>query len=200
MKQVITAIQQSQLKKLQLEKISYNKVVTEVNIDRLIRPNYSSRVIVDNRLSVLCDNLTQFGFLGGIFVQAQNFHVIDGWHRVEIWRALGNRTIPCYEIICNPRQERQLHLRLNQSVAAFDITDFELNFQGFDLLEYGFTKDELFKPDDGSDTYLNFKKKVTPEGFVKLQTFVSKGAYERLKARKSELNAKTVAEVIEMIA
>lgn len=199
-KQVIDQIQQAQLVKLAQEKITYNKSLVEVEIAKLIRPSYSTRIIIDNRLSVLQDNLTQFGFLGGIFVHKQNHHVIDGWHRVEIWEQMGHTTIPCYLIQSNNHQERQLHLRLNHQVAAFDLSSFDLSFPDFNLLNYGFSADELNTQGSDLSTYQSFQKRAAPDGFVKLQTLVSKEAYQKLKEKRAVFGVNSVPEVIERLA
>lgn len=140
--QIISLVQQAQLKRLEAEDICYSQEIVDVEIAQLKRL-FSFRVPIENRLHGLINSLSTYGFLGGIFVNESNLGVIDGWHRLELWEQMGNTTIPCYFLCCSEHQQKELHLSLNQQSADFDLSKFGLAFEKFDLKDFGFTEAEL---------------------------------------------------------
>ncbi|MEM9995405.1 MAG: ParB N-terminal domain-containing protein [Acinetobacter pittii] len=192
----IIAEQQNGIEGLQL---SCDEHLVEVNIPDLKKPSYNHRIIVDSRLQQLTDSLERYGFIGGIFIHAESFNVIDGWHRCEQWQLLGQSTIPCYKIYCTLQVERDLHLRLNQQAATFDLQELGLDFEGVNLLDYGFTEEDL-KPEA---SYTPSEKlsmpKPHPENTTKLITIVQTSTMVQLKECMADNGLKTTGELLDFL-
>lgn len=188
---------QAQLDLLEFEDILYDKTLVAVNIVDLIRPNYSSRQLVDNQIKALVRTLRQFGFLGGIFVEATRFHVIDGWYRVQEWKKMGWTTIPCFLLTCSQEQERALHLGLNQQSATFNPSKFGIEFKDFDLKEdFGIDESDLAFLNKATQSKFSDAQKAAKKGFTKLSTLMPIQAYDRLKSIRKDMKAPTMADVV----
>lgn len=192
----IQQIAQDQLRQLELEEILYDGTLVEINISTLLRPSYSSRLQVESRLVSLIKSLNCFGFLGGIFVNSSN-HVIDGWHRLQLWHSMGMSTIPCYLLCCTPEQERKLHLSLNQQVATFHPSEFGIEFMDLNLKEdFGFSEADLKLEVYTVKEKFSKEQRAEKAGFTKLMTSLPIDTYDRLKAIKKETNVKSIADTI----
>ncbi|HVW99918.1 MAG TPA: hypothetical protein VHA52_05730, partial [Candidatus Babeliaceae bacterium] len=129
-------------------------------------------------------------------------HVIDGWHRVLLWKQLGNTTIPCHFVTCNPIQERKLHLSLNVASAAFDLGDFGQEYGGIDLIEYGFTEADLqakgllLKEKFPSLNNRNGQEAESSSSYCKLMTNLPTTTFEDLQTIKKEIQARSIANTI----
>jgi len=187
----------AQLELLEFEDILHARTLVDVNIADLIRPNYSSRQLVENQINALKTTLNRFGFLGGIFVEANRYHVIDGWYRVQEWKRMGFITIPCYLLTCTPEQERALHLGLNQQTATFDPSNFGIEFKDFDLkTDYGIDLEDLAFLNKGVQSKFPHAQKQDNEGYTKLSTFLPINAYDRLATIKKDMQAPSMAEAV----
>jgi ParB-like chromosome segregation protein Spo0J len=121
--------------------------VTYRNIDELIPSDYNPRKITRKKLRELKDSLTKFGLQLPIIVNmAENRKnvIIGGHQKVKVWKSMGNKTIPCKEIICpDIEKEKEMNLRLNQNQGDF-VYDKVLEMGNFDwLLDIGFKKSDL---------------------------------------------------------
>ena len=188
---------QAQLRLLDSEDILYTKNLIDVDIKSLIRPNYSSRKLVDNQINALVSMLKQFGFLGGIFVEASSHHVIDGWQRVVEWKKLGSETIPCFIINCTPKQERALHLGLNQQSSIFDPSLFDVEFKEFDLQQtFGIDPFELSFLNNPLQTKFSKPQKNAEKGFTKLSTLLPIAAYDQLKSIRKKMQVPSISDAL----
>lgn len=178
------------------ENIQYNKNLVEVAISQLKRPTYSSRKPIENQINVLVSSLSQYGFLGGIFVEAERYYVIDGWHRSQIWHQLENINVPCYLVSCTSKQERVLHLSLNNQCATFNPVEFGCEFEGLDLRDFGFSEAELQVDCSILQSKFAFPQEVLNQEFAKLSTTIPVNIYQSLKAIKKETDAQSMSETI----
>lgn len=180
--------------------IAYTGELQDVPISQLVRPKYSSRVVIDNKKHSLTENFKNYGFLGGIFVADSSYHVIDGWQRTKIWEEMGHTIIPCYTVTCDEKQERELHLKLNTQLATFNIDDFGINFKDFNLIEdFGFCEMDIKSAPNLTEFGNNTKSKPTLEGFTKLSTTISTESYQKLKAFKEDQKLAQLGDVIEFL-
>jgi len=131
----------AQIKQLECEKIKFELV--NLKPHRLKRPSYSSRIPIDNKMQALANSLYSNGLIGGLFIKADNFEVIDGWQRLELCKSMGYDLISCYLIDCSHEKAKQLHLSFNQQSADFDLSKFGLEFNEVNLEDFGFTEIEL---------------------------------------------------------
>lgn len=148
-------LKQAQKQKPELEELIHPEKLQEIPIAKLVRPSYSRRELIPNLQKTIVKSLYEHGFVGGIVV-TKIFNVIDGWHRSEVWKMMGYKTIPCYILDVDYVTEQKLHLALNRHIAQFNPSDFGFTeaFSSINLVEdFGFTKaDILNKPPEAPAT------------------------------------------------
>jgi len=168
--------------------IKFDKTVVDMEIAKLRRGAYHSRVPIDAKLQTLLDSLQTYGFGGAIFASLRSHNVIDGWHRCEIWAEMGNTHIPCFLVDCTLEQEMRLHLRLNTQAATFDLSqDFGLTFPGLDLIkDYGFTAADLAPQNPRIIEPQKPKKPQQDSNLASFNTRLFREQYDKLKAIKEE--------------
>ncbi|WP_169303394.1 ParB/RepB/Spo0J family partition protein [Pedobacter cryophilus] len=130
---------------VQKEELCSPENIEEFNIDELTRPEFHTKKVLPERLRTLTTSFHEHGFLGAIFINNKN-QVIDGWHRLEIWKYMGNKTIPCIKLDAPMEHSKRLHLFLNQQVSLFTASDFGFTaaFEEFDLInDFGFSTADL---------------------------------------------------------
>lgn len=145
-KEIINSIKQVHQELLEFEELTISDRIDQIEIINLKRPNYSRRVIIPNLLNALVRSLHEFDFVGGIVINRKNNHVIDGWHRLSIWREMGHSKIPCLIVDVNDEQEKKLFLILNRHVSQFVPSEFGFTneFASLDLIkDFGFTKSDF---------------------------------------------------------
>lgn len=196
--QIVIALQQVHLELLDAEELMHPDSTEQVNINQLIRPSYSKRVIIPNLLKTLVRSLHEFDFIGGIIISGKNHHVIDGWHRVEIWKEMGKATIPCLKLNVNQEQERKLHLSLNRHVVQFQASDFGFTteFAGLDLVgDYGFCKTDFLQ----NDPYTDEKEARLEDrtmSISKLITSLPESYHLKMESLKRQMPAPNKSEVL----
>lgn len=195
--QKIESAQKAQIQSLE---ITYVETLVYYDISDLKKPTYNQRVLVDCRSEALTKSLKAHGFLGGVFINADNLNVIDGWHRCEQWQALGNTSIPCYLVRCTYQKEIELHLYLNQQAALFNLKDFGLEFGHLNLLDYGFSEADLsFKPINTQSQRPVKEKAPQPDGMTKLMAVVQMTTMDKLRSIKADQKHVTLGDTIEYI-
>ncbi|QTE36110.1 hypothetical protein J3L18_23700 [Mucilaginibacter gossypii] len=190
-------LNRAQTRLLDFEEISYNGALIEIPIKELVRPNYSSRLLVDNQQKAIATSLSRFGFLGGIFIEGRSNHVIDGWHRAEQWRKMGQKLIPCYKVVCTPEQERSLHLSLNQQSATWNPETFGIEFKDFNLEDdFGIRPDDLRLESKPFTSKFNDRPNETTSDFIKFSTTIPAELYDRLKLIRKQMQAPSIAAAV----
>ena len=63
--------------------------------------------------------------------------------RAKVWGDMGNDTIDAVEISLTPDKERELNIRLNKNAGEWDWDILANQFDDADLIEWGFTEEEL---------------------------------------------------------
>jgi hypothetical protein len=189
--QTLSLLQQFQRENPEVEELIHPDKTKDVEISKLIRPSYSNREVIPSLFKILVKSLYEHGFVGGVITN-RNLHVIDGWHRVEIWQTLGNTTIPCFILDVDPNVELKLHLSLNRQVSQFNLKDFgfEDDFSGIDLVkDFGFTKADLIHngaPKE-EEEYSEEIESIDPN--AKLVTSIPKVYHKKLENIKLKLGA-----------
>lgn len=195
--QILSAIQEVQKELLEIEELILPDSIEQVNINQLVRPDYSRRIVIPNLIKVLVKSLTEFDFVGGIIVNSKNNHVIDGWHRVEIWKTMGNVNIPCYILDVNSNQERKLHLLLNRQVSQFQASDFGFTsvFADLDLVkDYGFTRADFFDEANSDEPIVS--KEQSNKLIKKLITALPESYHQKLEGFKKGMPAPNKSQVL----
>lgn len=127
------------------------KQITTVNrsVDDLVFAEHNPRRMSDDQYKHLRESISWFGVVDPIIINVhpERMNIIIGGHqRVRIARELGIRSVPCVEIELSPEKERELNIRLNKNLGEWDWERLADLFAQNELLDWGFTQDELQSP------------------------------------------------------
>lgn len=103
------------------------------------------RTISRNQQSELHQSITKFGVIDKIVVNA-DFQIIGGHQRVAVLNAMGHKEVDCYvpDRQLDDKEVEELMIRLNRNQGEWDWDVLANEFDGDDLLSWGFTDSELF--------------------------------------------------------
>ena len=131
--------------------------IVKRKIKDLIRAEYNPRKITKVQEQDLKDSLTRFGLVDPILVNINTERkniIIGGHQRVKVWEKMGNIEVDCIELNLTYDKERELNVRLNKNTGGWDEDILQDLFEFDNLVEWGFTPDELFiDPDNLDDTF-----------------------------------------------
>jgi len=105
-------------------------------------------------MSDLRNSIDKFGFVEPIVVNTYTDRenvIVGGHQRLRIARELGMKKVPCVEVSLTIEAERELNVRLNKNAGQWDWDKLANEFDMVELIDWGFTADEL----DGSHSYLD---------------------------------------------
>ena len=118
----------------------------EMNINDLISAEYNPRKLSPEQAESLEDSLKRFGFLDPVIVnkhpERENI-IVGGHQRCKVWKAMGNKTVPCVFVNLTRDQEKELNVRLNKNTGEFDYDLLREHFSMNELSEWGFMDSEL---------------------------------------------------------
>lgn len=173
----------------------------EIELSKLTRPVYHTRVPIENKVQALSNSLYSNNVIGAILVAKNKLTVIDGWQRVELQKAFGHQTISCYLIDCSLQKEIELHIAINQQAAVFDLQEFGIEFQNIQLEDFGFSETELNDCRATMDRISEeIKQEISytlPQKFRKCQINTNPETIEKISFIKSQMKFKTNNQVIE---
>jgi hypothetical protein len=109
---------------------------------------YNPRELTKKQYEDLKNSLTEFGMVEPILVNINKDRkdiVIGGHQRLRIWSELGNEIIPCVELDLTIEAEKELNVRLNKNGGQWDWDALANNFEGEDLIDWGFDADDVLK-------------------------------------------------------
>lgn len=189
-------------KLLEFEEILIEEPV-EIELSKLFKPPYHTRVPIENKVQVLANSLLSNELIGAILVSIPSMHVIDGWQRVELFKALGKKTIPCYQVIASLEKEIELYFVINQQASEFDLSEFGIEFTNIKLEDFGFSEIELDNCKDRMNGVLKdlMKDNEHPkvQRFKRPQINATTETMEKINEIKSQLKCKTNNQVIEYL-
>lgn len=165
-------------------------------ITELKPSEYNPRVCsLDERLEINA-SLKSFGFVQPAIINCNPKRkdiIIGGHRRIEEWGALGHTHVPCIELNLTLKQEKELNIRLNHAQASFDFEKLQTEFQLDDLLEWGFTEQELNFTNDTEMETVSFQKNNNPKLSLKIE-FKTKKELQKWMSKLSDegLNVKIV--------
>ncbi|WDF55261.1 hypothetical protein [Mucilaginibacter sp. KACC 22063] len=196
--QLLSILQKVQKEQFEIFDIGDTKTITEVEIAELSRPDFHKRQLVESRVSSIVKSLSTYGFIGGIVINGSNKEVLDGWHRTEFWRELGNEFIPAIQIYPpNQTVAKEIHLRLNQTHAGFDLSEFDLHFPGFDPSDFGLTEDEIIQAGQIAKRHEDNRSNLTePNHGVRFAAVIPSRDALLLKQLKNRWHLPTMGHVI----
>lgn len=183
---------------LEVLDIGETQKIVEVGISELLRPNFHKRQLVESRIKSIVQSLTTHGFIGGIVINGITKEVLDSWHRAELWSELGHSSIPAIEIYpFDENVAKELHLRLNQTHAGFDLSEFDLHFKGFDLSDFGITEDEIIQAGQLIKKQRNDQPIPVEENKgIRFAAVIPQNDVRRLRELKDSWNLPTMGHVI----
>ena len=123
-------------------------------ISELIRAEYNPRKISVLQFQELKDGIEEFGLVEPLVVNEnpERKNIIVGGHqRLKIWEELGNKEVDCSIVNLQLDKERKLNIKLNKNGGTFDDDLLKEFFEYEELIEWGFTPDELFDQDEKID-------------------------------------------------
>ena len=123
-------------------------------ISELIRAEYNPRKISVLQFQELKDGIEEYGLVQPLVVNEnpERKNIIVGGHqRLKIWEELGNKEVDCSIVNLPLDKERKLNIKLNKNGGTFDDDLLKEFFEYEELIEWGFTPDELFDQDEKTD-------------------------------------------------
>ena len=124
--------------------------ITSQEIKKINLAPYNPRKMNENEMKKLIDSLNEFGFIDPVIVNKNNT-LIGGHQRIEAWKRLGNKKVPCIYVDLSLRKEKALNLALNKISGDWDTNKLssilkEINIdEDIDVGITGFDEDELNK-------------------------------------------------------
>ena len=123
----------------------------QYHIDELIFAEYNPRQLTKDQYQGLKDSITRFGLVDPVIINKHKERdniIVGGHQRVKVAKDLGYKEVPCVEVNLTPEKERELNIRLIKNTGEWDWDSLANYFDVSDLLEWGFTDDELqFEPE-----------------------------------------------------
>ena len=128
--------------------MSKNGNITTVQYDvkNLIFAEYNPRELTKDQHQDLKDSITRFGFVDPLIVNTHKERkniLVGGHQRLRIAKELGYKDVPCVEVDLTPDKEKELNVRLNKNTGQWDWDALANHFDVGELLEWGFSEDEL---------------------------------------------------------
>ena len=119
----------------------------------LIAAEYNPRSLSEEQFSTIKDSLKRFGFVDPVIVNKhpdRNDIIIGGHQRVKVAKSLDFEEVPTVELSLTIEQEKELNIRLNKNTGSFDNEALSEFFEEDDLIEWGFSPEELdfFEPEE----------------------------------------------------
>ena len=112
----------------------------------LIMAEYNPRQLTKDQYAQLKDSLTRFGLVDPLIVNKHKSRkniLVGGHQRLKIAKEMGMDKIPCVEVDLPLDQEKELNIRLNKNVGEWDYDSLANYFDVGELMEWGFSNDEL---------------------------------------------------------
>lgn len=127
-------------------------ILKESNVKDLIPADYNPRQLSIEQFDKIQESLTRFGFVDPVIVNTHKGReniIVGGHQRVKVWQSMGNKKVPTVEVDLPIEKEKELNVRLNKASGEWDWDMLANAFDADDLIDWGFTEDELqIKEDD----------------------------------------------------
>tara|TARA_R100001082_G_C4348468_1_gene153402 strand:- start:140 stop:1309 length:1170 start_codon:yes stop_codon:yes gene_type:complete len=123
-----------------------NITTVQYDVKNLIFAEYNPRELTKDQHQDLKDSITRFGFVDPLIVNTHKERkniLVGGHQRLRIAKELGYKDVPCVEVDLTPDKEKELNVRLNKNTGQWDWDALANHFDVGELLEWGFSEDEL---------------------------------------------------------
>lgn len=108
---------------------------------------YNPRRLTKKQKSDLEKSIRKFGVVDPAIVNTYKGRenvIVGGHQRIKVAMEMGMTEFPCVEVSLNRDQERELNIRLNKNSGEWNFDDLANLFEIDELIEWGFTEEELF--------------------------------------------------------
>ena len=116
------------------------------DINCLISAEYNPRQLKKEQYQNIKDSIQRFGFVDPVIINKNKDRkniVIGGHQRIKVAKDLKYTEIPCLELDLTLDKEKELNIRLNKNVGEWDYDILANLFDFNDLMDWGFTEDDL---------------------------------------------------------
>jgi hypothetical protein len=124
------------------------------DINSLISAEYNPRQLNKEQYNNIKDSLKRFGFVDPVIINKNKDRkniIIGGHQRVKVAKDLKIDKVPCVELDLDIDKEKELNIRLNKNVGEWDFDILADLFDIDELIEWGFSKEDLKLFDDDYD-------------------------------------------------
>ena len=124
--------------------------IVETKLSDLIFAEYNPRQLSKEQFQQIKDSITRFGIVDPIIVNSNKDRkniIIGGHQRVKVALEMGIDAIPCHYVNLTRDKERELNIRLNKNTGEWDWQILSEAFDVDELIEWGFSEDELSFPE-----------------------------------------------------
>lgn len=126
--------------------INNNLLTVKYDVNKLVFAEYNPRELTQDQHQDLKDSITRFGFVDPLIVNTHKERkniLVGGHQRLKIAKELGFKDVPCVEVNLTLDKEKELNVRLNKNTGQWDWDALANHFDVGELLEWGFSEDEL---------------------------------------------------------
>ena len=124
------------------------------DINSLISAEYNPRQLKKEQYQNIKESLQRFGFVDPVIINKNKDRkniIIGGHQRVKVAKDLEYTEVPCLELDLSLDKEKELNIRLNKNVGEWDYDILANLFDFNDLMDWGFTDEDLKLFDNGYD-------------------------------------------------
>ena len=123
-------------------------------VSELIRAEYNPRKITKVEMQDLKDGIDEFSLVLPLVVNEhpdRNNVIVGGHQRLKLWEEMGHTEVDCSIVNLPLDKEKKLNVKLNKNGGSFDDELLQEFFEYEELIEWGFTPDELFDQEEKTD-------------------------------------------------
>lgn len=122
------------------------------------------RSLTKEQFRHLKNSLDKFGLIDKPIINLDGT-IIGGHQRIEVLKKKGEKEIECWipDTELSNRDVEELNLRLNRNSGSWDWETLANEFEIPDLIEWGFSEDEVFAQSEEDEKPEKKKKKEEPE-------------------------------------
>ncbi|QDP67929.1 MAG: hypothetical protein Tp1122DCM00d2C27307611_19 [Prokaryotic dsDNA virus sp.] len=120
--------------------------IIKKDINDLISAEYNPRQLKKDQYENIKESLLRFGFVDPVIINKNKDRkniIIGGHQRIKVAKDLNYKEVPCIEIDLSLDKEKELNIRLNKNVGEWDYDILANLFDFNDLMDWGFTDEDL---------------------------------------------------------
>ena len=142
-------------------------IIHEISIGTLIAAEYNPRRLSKKQFEDIKRSIESFGFIDPIIVNKHPDRrniIIGGHQRTKIAEKMGYKFVPAVFVELDKAKEMELNIRLNKNAGEWDYDVLANQFDVLELVDYGFTLEELGAFDKELDEGMSDEEYLASEG------------------------------------